>query len=724
MRVSEGNLTQQYYSDYLTILAGEIFSADAAASDAVRRRVHENIVFRNLFLHRMSVDGGFHARVLSAILCQPDDRRVLMDLLVVSRLVDEDVLPVEDWLKREYASAVDEKNGARVLAVAALLRSYISGTNQAAEIIASAGDSRPQSWWQLETRRITVAEIVNPDMYFGVGRRLFWHEFPLDRHAAILAGVPALPSQEIYDSVVCIAGAWFSSLTREEMIAWLNMPQPSVAEWDALCAPLLKCETPAAALSTANWLYASGNTDPAMDLYANIALAFPGTPAEVSSFELIGTILRKSGDFNNAFEAYKSAFIASRGAGGYQMAIGLKNLCEVGEDLGEDMTDYYMRIGGIAEMLPVSEKLRLYLELAASCRRRFAYDEEYRYLELVLEEEDGDEDLTAAAMSRLSEMNSSLTVDGRPDASSLKVRDVEAASAVAVTRGTAAYFGFDPECALQWYAQSGSLEVSSLRFAAALAAGTDAGAYATTPAERAAVLAADSASPVMISRELNAAVTDAWRKGEDVSVVIKPIIRYLSPEILSAVLADLTARSTRDDERAFVCSAAAQALLSAGRVDEARSMIRTALRANPGREMRSRLFTELGWLEFEAGAYAAAADACELALRIQDQFPAAWACRARALAGMGRYDEAFAAAGFAVMQNPSNASYQHLRSALEVVMATPVDSRIDLLFVLPESGYLQASAVEYTVQNTSACPPEVWDVSVIEDVVPMRASLR
>jgi tetratricopeptide (TPR) repeat protein len=718
MRVSEGNLTQQYYCDYLAILAEEIFSA--AATEAVRKSVHENIVFRNLFLHRMSVDGGFHARVLSAILQQPDDSRVLTDLLVVSEQADVDALPVGEWLKREYASAVDEKNDARMIAVEALLRSYISGTNQAAEIIASAGDSRPQSWWQLETRRITVAEIANPDMYFGVGRRPFWHEFPLDRYAAVAAGVPDLSPQEIYDCVVCIAGAWFSSLTREEMIIWLNMPQPTLSEWETLCAPLLKCETPDAALSTANWLYASGNNDPAMDLYANITLAFPGTPAEISSFELMGTILRKSGDFDNAFEAYKSAFIASRGAGGYQTAIGLKNLCEVGEDLGEDMSDYYTRVAGIAGMLPMPEKLRLYLELAASCRRRCAYEEEYRYLEQVIGAEDGDEDLVSAAMSRLSEMNSSLTADGKPDSVSLAAKDAEAESAVAATRGTAAYFGFDPVCALEWYGRSGSPDVSSLRFAAAMAAGADAGAYAITPSQRAVVLAAEGAPVMEVARELNAAVTDAWQGGGDVSAVIEQVIPYLVPENLDAVFAEVTARSTRDDERAVVCSAVSQALLFAGRANEARSMLRTALRANPGRGMRSRLFAELGWLEYEAGAYAASADACEAALKINDQFPAVWACRARSLACMGRYDEAFAASGYAVVQNPSNASYQHLRAALEIVSAFPVDPRIDLMFVLPESGYLQAAAARYSVRKTGACPPAVWDVSRVEDVISMR----
>ncbi|MCZ9312937.1 MAG: tetratricopeptide repeat protein [Methanocorpusculum sp.] len=718
MRVSEGNLTQQYYCDYLTILAEEIFSA--TETEAVRKSVHENIVFRNLFLHRMSVDGGFHARVVSAILRQPDDSRVLMDLLAVAEQADVDALPVEEWLKREYASAVEVKNGARMIAVEALLRSYISGTNQAAEIIASAGDSHPLSWWQLETRRITVAEVANPDMYFGVGRRPFWHEFPLDRYAAVAACVPDLPPQEIYDCVVCIAGAWFSSLTHEEMIAWLNMPHPTLSEWETLCAPLLKCETPDAALSTANWLYASGNNDPAMDLYANITLAFPGTSAEISSFELIGTILRKSGDFDNAFEAYKSAFIASRGAGGYQTAIGLKNLCEVGEDLGEDMSEYYTRIAGIADMLPMPEKLRLYLELAASCRRRRAYEEEYRYLEQVIDAEDGDEGLVSAAMSRLSEMNSCLSADGKPDAVSLAARDTETESAVAVTRGTAAYFGFDPVCALEWYGRSGSPDVLSLQFSAAMAAGADAGEYARTPAQRAVVLAGKGVPVMEISRELNTAVTNAWQEGGDVSAVIEPVIPYLSPENLGAVLAAVTARSTRDDERAIVCSAASQALLSAGRADEARSMLRAALRANPGREMRARLFAELGWLEYEAGAFAAAADACDAALKIHDQFPAAWACRARALAGMGRYDEAFSASGYAVGQNPSNASYQHLRAALGIVSASPVDPCIDLMFVLPEPGCLQAAAARYTVRKTGACPPVVWDVSGIEDVIPMR----
>ena len=101
MRVSEGNLTQQYYCDYLGILAEEILSA--SVTEEVRRGVHENIVFRNLFLHRMGVDGGFHARVISAILHQPADSRLLLALLLASQPVDTDVLPVDEWLQQAHA---------------------------------------------------------------------------------------------------------------------------------------------------------------------------------------------------------------------------------------------------------------------------------------------------------------------------------------------------------------------------------------------------------------------------------------------------------------------------------------------------------------------------------------------------------------------------------------------------------------------------------------------
>ena len=210
------------------------------------------------------------------------------------------------------------------------------------------------------------------------------------------------------------------------------------------------------------------------------------------------------------------------------------------------------------------------------------------------------------------------------------------------------------------------------------------------------------------------------RYSSDAVQVFEQIIPYLTPDQMSTVFVEVTARSTRDDERAVVCSAAAKALLSAGYVNEARTMLRAALRANPGREMRSRLFAELGWLEYESGVYSASVDAYDGALKINDQFPAAWAGRARALACMGKYDEARVAAGYAVVQNPSNGSYQHLRAALETASESPVDPATDLLFVLPEPGYLQAAAARYSVKKTNSCPPSVWDVSNVEDVLPMR----
>ena len=88
---------------------------------------------------------------------------------------------------------------------------------------------------------------------------------------------------------------------------------------------------------------------------------------------------------------------------------------------------------------------------------------------------------------------------------------------------------------------------------------------------------------------------------------------------------------------------------------------------------------------------------------------------------MGQYAEAVTAAGRAVVMNPSNASYQHLRAALEDVAGYPVDTQADLLFVLPDPGCFQAAAA-YTVRRTCVCPPKVWNVSTVAEVVPMMFS--
>lgn len=743
MRISEGNLTQQYYCDYLTVLAEDIFSG--SVSDELRSTIHENIVFRNLFLHRMSVDGGFHAKVLSTLLSK-DEGGLLRELLAAVATTDfTDAVPVDEWLKCEYGKAIDESDLPRKIAVSALLRSSISGTNVAAEIIAAFGDQHPESWWQLRTRRLTVTEVRNSEMYLGVGRRPFWHEFPLDRFVAVSAGCPGLLPQEVYDAVVCIAGVWFSSLSREEMLVWLNAPQVTVAEWGILAAPLLKMDNPDAAMSTANWLYASGNYDAAVDLYANITLAYPETPAESQAFELIGSILRKNGDFDNAFEAYKNAFLSAKTAGDLQIAFGLKNLCEVGEDLGEDMGEYYTRIAGIAETLSSEDRGKLWLELASSCRRRKEYLQEYSYLEKILSDELPGEKVFSIALSRLTEMNLRLGPDGAPDKFALAEVDAADEREVSKTRGDAAYFGFDPQSALYWYSRSGdSPEITSLLFRAAVAGGdvTGAAKYATSPVERSIQHILEGAPLGSVISALNDGVCLALKSKTDITDLLEPVFLMLGPEGSQRVsealiggrgLSEDVSQSRRskrgdsrngfrshDDERANVCLGISRVYLDMGMVDEARSMLRSAIRSNPSRETRARLFLELGWLEHQAGFYKAAIDAYLSCIKISDTYPSVHAGIAQAKLSLGLYSEALSAAEKATLQNPANESYQHMRAALSIVSAEPSDPVADLLFVLPEPGYLQAAAAIYAENSQSGYIPEAWDVLSIDEVLLFR----
>ncbi|HJJ92319.1 MAG TPA: hypothetical protein O0X64_00645, partial [Methanocorpusculum sp.] len=364
----------------------------------------------------------------------------------------------------------------------------------------------------------------------------------------------------------------------------------------------------------------------------------------------------------------------------------------------------------IARLLPLSERTHLYMELASSCRRRRSYEEEYMYLEQVLDAEERDEDLIASAFSRLLEMNSFLTVDGKLDHTSLVAKDVEYESTIAMTRGIIAYFGFDPICALRWYERSGLPVASSLRFTAAMAADVDAEAYVETSIQRAILLTTRGAPIEDVIREMNVAITEIWQNDCSLSKLFSQIIPYLPLDRRSAILSAVTTRATLNDERAIVCSAVPQALLSFGLVDEERSMLRMALRANPGRDVRSHLFMDLGWLEYEVGSYTEATFVCDAALKINDQFPAAWADMMRHLWLLNMQ----------LVQNPSNTSYQHLRAALEVVLTLPVDPLIDLMFVLLDPGYLQAAAARYCARNGGFCKPSVWDVMNVADVVSMR----
>ena len=716
MRVREGNLTQQYFCDYLTVFAGDTSAKEAG---------HEEIVLSNLFLHRMSVDGSFHARVLSAILGHEADRSLLLALF--NEVSDHEYAPLSlnDWLKTEYDLAVQNADPKRKIALAALLRSQISGTNMAAEIVSASESPYPESWWQFRSRRLTVEEIENPDIYFGVGRRPFWHSFPLDEYAAALGNAEDLSPEIIYDIIICVAGAWFSTLTRDEKIIWLNMPRTTSDEWGKFVAPLLILSSPGPALSTANWLYASGNHDAALDLYANITLAFPETSVEKPAFELMGAILSEFGDFDYAFEAYKSAFLLVKSGDPYQLALGLKNLCEVGEDLGEDMREYYVRIASIAEELPSADRVRLYFDLASAARKKYNYLDEYAYLERIMDEEGAEEQLFSRAMSRLSEMNLSLDIDGKPNDVLLKEKDVQEQAEMLISRGDAAYFGFDPVCALYWYNRADSisgLSSSSKKFKAAVAAGlyAEAKKYATTSAEKALVLIMGGISVHLVARELNLAVTDAWKAGVDITSLISPVLVMLSEEDRRLVCDQLANRSTRDDEKSMICSGIGDCYLSLGMPDEARQMFRQALRANPCNTIRSRIFSDIGMLEYETGNYDASSEAYLSALKMNERFPAAWAGLARSCICQVKYPEALAALENAVRQHPVNAAYQEMRAAVQAIIARPLDETADRLFALNDAGCLPMAAVLYSEKSPSGFKKEAWDVTSVEDVLKFR----
>ncbi|WP_319379270.1 hypothetical protein [uncultured Methanocorpusculum sp.] len=716
MRVREGNLTQQYFCDYLTLFAG-----DASAKESG----HEEIVLSNLFLHRMSVDGGFHARVLSAILGHESDRSLLLSLF--KEVLDEEYapLPLDEWLKSEYDSAVKNADLNRKTALTALLRSQISGTNKAAEIVSAYGSQYTESWWQFQSRRLTVEEIENPDMYFGVGRRPFWHAFPLDEYAAVLGGAETLPPEVIYDIIICVAGAWFSTLTREEKIIWLNMPRTTPDEWEKFAAPLLTLSTPGPTLSTANWLYASGNHDAALDLYANITLAFPQTPVEKPAFELMAAILSEFGDIDYAFESYKSAFLLARNEGPYETAVGLKNLCEVGEDLGEDMRDYYIRIASIAEELSPDDRVKLYFDLASSARKKYNYLDEYAYLERIIGEDGVEEPLFSRAMSRISEMNLALDIDGKPDDAVLREKDIREQAEVLNARGDAAYFGFDPVCALFWYNRSDAIsgeDSSAKKFQAAVAAGlyAEAKEYAKTPAEKTVVMIMGDTPAHIAARELHTAVTDAWKAGADIQPVISPVLTMLSQEDRMLVSDILIDRSTRDDEKALVCSGIGDCYLSLGMPDEARQMFRLALRANPSNQVRSRIFSEIGLLEYETGNYDASSEAYLSALKINERFPAAWAGLSKACICQAKYNEALAALENAIRHHPVNTVYQDMRKAVLAVIDHPVDETADRLFALNEAAGLPAATALYAEKSPSGFKKEAWDVTSVEDVLKYR----
>ena len=120
MNVSEGHLTQQYLCDYLEQIEKT-------------EETHERLVLLNLFLHRFSVDGGFHARVVSAMLKHPEDSALLFDLL---KAVGSEPAPdttLKEWLAASYAKSAEP----RKQIISYLLRSMLSETNTIADMFAS-----------------------------------------------------------------------------------------------------------------------------------------------------------------------------------------------------------------------------------------------------------------------------------------------------------------------------------------------------------------------------------------------------------------------------------------------------------------------------------------------------------------------------------------------------------------------------------------------------------
>ena len=709
MNVSEGHLTQQYLCDYLEQIEKT-------------EETHERLVLLNLFLHRFSVDGGFHARVVSAMLKHPEDSALLFDLL---KAVGSEPAPdttLKEWLAASYAKAAEP----RKQIISYLLRSMLSETNTIADMFASDESGEPVSSWRLKTSRYVNDHIKCPDMYFGAGVRPFWRELPLDSAVAGMAGVSGLSPERVSDAVSCAAAVWFSSMMVEEMLVWLNMPRVTPEEWKDIVSPLLDLSTPEPALQTANWLYTSGNLDAALDLYASITLSYVDTPAEKPAFEMMGAILREFGDYDNAFEAYKDAYLLSKQGGAYALADGLKNLCGAGVDVGEDMTGFYRKIEDLKEKLTAEERLSLDFSLSMSFRKRRNYAEEYRILEQIVSDEACPADIFTAATSRLSSLNNAMDSSGLPNTEILTKADAELDAALCIDRGDSAYLGFDPVCALYWYNRAVSFvpdikrELNGKLFASAVAAELLPEAKGYTGGQdalEAVVYAMDSEDFGSCIGMLNKAVTAKISQSADAAAaVIYQVFLHLTAEQRSrAAELVLQDKSTKFDERARTALAFGTVFFDLGYVDEAKAMYRAALRANPGPDIRARILIELAWAESECGSYNEAITSCANAIKLNPQFPAVFSCMAKSYIRMGEFTFARESAQKAAELSPADADYQHMAEALDVICENPRDAKADAYFALPGRGNLAYSAALYAPEN-----PAAWDVEDIDGVLAFR----
>jgi len=709
MIVSEGHLTQQYLCDYLE-------RVDKTED------THIDIVLLNLFLHRISVDGGFHARVVSSILKHDDDKQLLFALLEEMEYLGEGKTTLHEWFTQSYQSAGEERRKV----ISYIFRSTISGTNASADLFSSDISGQPESVWRLASRKFIVDSIVNPSLFFEPGQRPVWAELPMDKAVAELAKVSKLSMNAVSDAIDCIASIWFSSLTREEMIVWLNMPHVSVDEWQTIVSPLLALPTPDAALSTANWLYTSGNFDAAIDLYANIAIKYEKTEAEKQAFEMMGAILRESGDYENAFEACKAAYLLSKKGGVYSYANGLKTLCGAGEDLGEDMQPFYGIIEKLMEKLTAEERVSLNFSLSALARRTHNYADECRYLESVVAEDICSAELFSAVSGRLAMINNCLDDSGSPDTEKIKEADAELEASLFIDRGEYAYYGFDPVSALYWYNRAISSvpeikgELMEKLFWSAVSAGleSDAQKYAEDiPARKAIVAAMDKSDPAAAIVQLNAAVNSLLSADASaMSTLIYKVFTFLSPNIRqSASDFLLKERTTRDDEKSRIALAIGSAYLELGYANEAKAMYRIGLRANPGTAIRQRVLIELAWAESECGNYRESVDICMQTIRLNERFPAAYSCMAKSYIHLGNFEEAEKAAEKASSLVPTDERYQQQKEALQEICRNPKDVEKDTYFALSGQDNLAYAAALYSDGN-----PNSWNVQSVADVIALR----
>ncbi len=717
MHVSEGHLTHQYICDYLTEL-------DTSAD------IHEQLVLQSMFLRRMSVDGGFHARVVSSILGHEQDRNLLLSLLAeyATETIPETTLG--EWLAYAYKDAVQSGDAKRKASVSYLLRSHLAGINKTADLAAAAASTVPESVWRMRGRRFIITEIKNPEMFFDTGAAQPAGLFPLDYAAAYLAGVAGMDKDRIYDAVICVAAAWFSTLLRDEMIVWINMPRTGPEQWGEILRPLLDLADPEPAIEAANWLYCVGNFDAALDLYANITLAYAKTPAEKPAFEMMGEILREFGDFDNAFEAYKNAFLLSRNESKYTIACGLKNLCLAGDSLGEDMHEYYTRISKLTAELPADERQSLEFALASAARKNHNYSEEYTHLEQIIDGPNGNETFFAAAIDRITEINTYLDENGNPNTTALAQIDDEKKADEYVLSGDAALHAFDPVGALYWYNRAvtlyppGKTQVDDKLFAASVSAGLvpEAAARARGIPAREAVIHALSPDGFMAAvQSLTRAIDDTRPKTADrLIAIIEPVFIRLSAEKRVEAARFITQnRSTRENEKAVVSLAAGSVCLDLGMADEARALLRAALRANPDNDLRSRILIELAWMEGEGGLYAEARETYRAALKQNEMFPAAWAGLAKVSIYLGNYQEAYAAIEKAVILNPADVTFQQTKTALANIIQAPANPAADMLFAMPARDTTPYAAALYA-EDARGDTVAAWNAKTVEDVLKYR----